>query len=57
MNNNFSNIKNYFENYKSLIDGVSLKEISKLLVKLKNFKKKIIIFGNGGSANIANHYC
>ena len=55
MNKNISKIQNYFKNYKSLIDDVNLKEISKLLIKLKTFKKKIIIFGNGGSANIANH--
>ena len=44
-----------FENYKSLIDDTNFKEISKFLIKLRNFKNKIIIFGNGGSANIANH--
>ena len=46
---------NYFLDYKKLIDNYNLNEIFKLLKKLKNFKKKIIIFGNGGSANIANH--
>jgi D-sedoheptulose 7-phosphate isomerase len=48
-------LDNYFENFKDLIDKYDYNEITKLLKKLKNFKKKIIIFGNGGSANIANH--
>lgn len=55
MNKNISKIKNYFDDYKNLIDDVNFKEISKFLIKLKKFRKKIIIFGNGGSANIANH--
>ena len=45
----------YFSEHKKIVDNFNLNEISKLLKKLKNFKKKIIIFGNGGSANIANH--
>jgi D-sedoheptulose 7-phosphate isomerase len=50
-----TNLKKYFENFKDLIDLYNYEEIKKLLKKLKNFKKKVIIFGNGGSANIANH--
>tara|TARA_B100000780_G_C20767210_1_gene304663 strand:+ start:30 stop:569 length:540 start_codon:yes stop_codon:yes gene_type:complete len=45
----------YFKNFKLLMDEYDLEEISKLVKKLNNFKKKIMIFGNGGSANIANH--
>lgn len=52
---NNKQLKKYFETYKDLTDTFDLSEITKLLKKLKNFKKKIIIFGNGGSANIANH--
>ena len=48
-------IEKYFENFKNLIDDYNYNEIKKLLKKLENFKKKVIIFGNGGSANIANH--
>lgn len=55
MNKNIKNLNQYFQNYKNLIDEYNCAEIAKLLKKLKNFKNKIIIFGNGGSANIANH--
>ena len=48
-------IEKYFENFKNLIDDYNYNEIKKLLKKLKNFKKKSLFFGNGGSANIANH--
>ena len=49
-------ISKYFENYKNLSNEININDISKLLIKLKNFKKKIIIFRNGGRANIANTY-
>ena len=53
-------LKNYFNNYKNLLDNdlylddlVKVKDISK---KTKSNKKKIMIFGNGGSAAIASHF-
>tara|TARA_B100000886_G_scaffold310551_1_gene245376 strand:- start:990 stop:1523 length:534 start_codon:yes stop_codon:yes gene_type:complete len=55
MSKNIEILEKYFTEYKNLIDDYNLNEISKFLKKLKKFKKKIIIFGNGGSANIANH--
>lgn len=58
-------MKNFFENYfnelKNLIslDYVKIKkleEVKKILRKTKLSKNKVIIFGNGGSAAIANHF-
>jgi phosphoheptose isomerase len=34
----------------------SFSRILKILVKIKKNKKKILIFGNGGSAAIASHF-
>ena len=53
-------LKNYFNNFKSLLDNdlylddlVKVKDISK---KTKSNKKKIMIFGNVGSAAIVSHF-
>ena len=52
----------YFDNFKKLIDFNSY-EIKKKLINLKKIfittkknRKKILIFGNGGSAAIASHF-
>jgi D-sedoheptulose 7-phosphate isomerase len=49
--NNFSKLLNQQLNYtEELID------IRKILLNIKKNKKKVMIFGNGGSASIANHF-
>ena len=49
--NNFSKLLNEQLNFtQELID------IRKILLKIKKNKKKVMIFGNGGSASIANHF-
>jgi D-sedoheptulose 7-phosphate isomerase len=48
-------LENYFDKYSSIIKNLEKRKIETLIKKLKFFKKKILIFGNGGSANIANH--
>lgn len=53
--------KNYFDNYKNLIvqDRDLLKKLETLKKKIlecKKKKRKILIFGNGGSASIASHF-
>ena len=56
---NSSYLKNYLNELKNLIsNNFNLKLIQKLVLVLKkiNNKNKIIIFGNGGSAAIANHF-
>ena len=52
----------YFDDFKELIN-INLDEIKKKLINLKKIfiitkknKKKILIFGNGGSAAIASHF-
>ena len=52
--------KKYFQNYQKIIklsDNCfeQIDDICKILKKVKNFKKNIFIFGNGGSASIASH--
>jgi D-sedoheptulose 7-phosphate isomerase len=54
-------IKNYTENYIKLLlfneqNYIKISLIIELLKKTKKNKKKIIIFGNGGSAAIASHF-
>ena len=54
-------LKDYFDNFSNLIysDTKIFKKIeflSKKLVSIKKSKKKILIFGNGGSAAIASHF-
>ena len=56
---NSSYLQNYLNKLKNLISNNSnLKLIQKLILILKKISKKnkIIIFGNGGSAAIANHF-
>lgn len=56
MMNNF--FKNFFDQITLTLNEtntVFLNEISKLLIATKKKNKKVIIFGNGGSAAIASH--
>ena len=51
----------YFKDFKKLIDGNERKKkkliiIKKILINTRKIKKKILIFGNGGSASIASHF-
>ena len=53
--------KNYFQIFKNTITFSDenlrkIGEIEKLILKVKKEKKKILIFGNGGSAAIASHF-
>jgi D-sedoheptulose 7-phosphate isomerase len=53
-------LKNYFQNFKRLITftEIELKKINiikNLLLEIKKKRKKILFFGNGGSAAIFNH--
>ncbi len=59
MNKNF--YKNYFRIFKNVISFSEenlekIIKIEKLILKVKKEKKKILIFGNGGSAAIASHF-
>ena len=59
MNKNFYN--NYFKIFKNIISFSEenlekMIKIEKLILKVKKDKKKILIFGNGGSAAIASHF-
>ena len=38
------------------IDPKKINELTKLILQKKKQKKKIFIFGNGGSASTANHF-
>tara|TARA_Y100000590_G_scaffold370425_1_gene432243 strand:- start:63 stop:611 length:549 start_codon:yes stop_codon:yes gene_type:complete len=56
---NSSYLSNYLDELKNLIsNNLNLKLIPKVISILKNIKgkNKIIVFGNGGSAAIANHF-
>jgi D-sedoheptulose 7-phosphate isomerase len=58
--NDYKYFKNYLNQFKkkldlSLRDTENLIKIKNLLLKIKKNKKKILIFGNGGSASIASH--
>ncbi len=53
--------KNYFEIFKSKISFSEeifgkIKKVEKLILNVKRNNKKILIFGNGGSAAIASHF-
>ena len=59
MNKNFYN--NYFNIFRNIISFSEknlekIIKIEKLILKVKKEKKKILIFGNGGSAAIASHF-
>jgi len=59
MNKNFYN--NYFNIFRNIISFSEknlekIIKIEKLILKVKKEKKKILIFGNGGSASIASHF-
>ena len=53
-------LKNYFNNFKNLLDNDlyldDLVKVKNILKKTKSNKKKIMSFGNGGSAAIASHF-
>lgn len=52
------NLINFISKYLSKNNHTEfLNEITSLLRKTKKNKKKIFIFGNGGSASIADHFC
>ena len=62
MKNDIKFLDKYFKDFKNLVDSNN-NEIKKKLINLKKIlintrknKKKIIIFGNGGSASIASHF-
>ena len=57
--------KNFYNNYFKILKNIisfseenlnKIGEIEKLILKVKKEKKKILIFGNGGSAAIASHF-
>ena len=59
MNNNF--FKKYLEQQKKLLSlnnatEIKLERVKKVLENIKKNKRKVMIFGNGGSAAIANHF-
>ena len=59
MTNNFFN--KYINEQKRLFDFdqsiiIKLNNVKKYLQVVKKNKKKVMIFGNGGSAAIANHF-
>tara|TARA_B100001564_G_scaffold331710_1_gene317958 strand:+ start:2022 stop:2585 length:564 start_codon:yes stop_codon:yes gene_type:complete len=53
-------IKDYYNRLKSLLDESehlnNLLKVKKILKQVKKNRKKILIFGNGGSAAIASHF-
>ena len=53
-------LKNYFEDFKKLLSNEiyyeNLIEVKNILKKTHSIGKKIMIFGNGGSAAIASHF-
>jgi len=59
MSKNF--FQNYFRNQSNLLNFdeetlINLNKVKHFLSQVKKRKKKVIIFGNGGSAAIANHF-
>ena len=54
-------INNYFNEYSNLFEALKynekqIKDLYNAIIKIKKNKKKIIIFGNGGSSAIASHF-
>ena len=55
-------LNKYFDNFKNLINFNSdeikkkLSRLKKIIINTKKNGKKILIFGNGGSAAIASHF-
>ncbi len=53
-------IKSYYRRLRSLLDENehlnNLQKVKKILKQVKSSRKKILIFGNGGSASIASHF-
>ena len=58
MKKNHQKYKIYFKKYKKLIDEINIsliKKIEESLKKYKSSKKRVFLFGNGGSASISAH--
>ena len=58
MKKNHQKYKIYFKKYKKLIDEINIsliKRIEESLKKYKSSKKRVFLFGNGGSASISAH--
>jgi len=55
MKNFYKNIFEEINNILNQTDYVSLEKITKLLISTNKKNKKVIIFGNGGSAAISSH--
>lgn len=55
MQNFYKNIFDQINNLLKKTDCVSLEKIARSLVSINKKNKKVIIFGNGGSAAIASH--
>ena len=62
MKNDIKFLDKYFKDFKNLVDSNNneiikkLINLKKILINARKNKKKIIIFGNGGSASIASHF-
>lgn len=57
--NTFSNIENYLEDLKYIINNISKEDIDKSIEILDSARKegrKIFVIGNGGSASTATHF-
>ena len=58
MNNDNKFLKNYFRNFKHLLNEDVINQLvtlKKIILKLKN-NNKVIVAGNGGSAAISSHF-
>ena len=60
MEKNNSFLINYYNNLKKLLSASSadidkMLKVQEILKKIKKKNKKVLIFGNGGSASIASH--
>ena len=52
-------IENYLNSIKTIIEEIDIDNIHKIIdifIKTYKEKKKIFVFGNGGSAATANHF-
>ena len=62
MKNDIKFLNKYFKDYQNLLEtnNESIKKqlltLKKIFINLQKKKKKILIFGNGGSASIASHF-